>query len=158
MSHFGSEKWPPLFGTVAYLNAAASALLYAASSTTAGSTEGTDKLTYTVLDSGLYFVVSSIHTNVASDAGTSQTIEANVSYNDGAAVTTTALGELNAGQGTGVTAAPVDATTINTRIQQMGVIRAEAGSDIVLNTVVVSGGTIATVGSFDVNFSIIRIG
>ena len=158
MAHFGSALWPPRFGTVKSLSAVAAATAYPASATTLGTTEGTDLLTYTVPagHTGLYMLLSAIHVNVASDAGTSQTIVAQVTYNNGVAVAVSDIGEVTAGGSATVT--PVSTLTIDFKIGQSGIIRAEAGTDIAIKVAVVSGGTVATVGEFDINFAIVRVG
>lgn len=162
MSHFGSSAWPAGFGTVAQLSSTvpASQLGAVGASPVTGSTEGSDLLTYVVPTggSGLYLIAASIHVDVVSNAGTSQTVEVNVAYNDGDAVTATALGEVGSGQGTGVTAAPADTTSGgDARIQQMGIVRLEAGTTVTVASIAVNGGTVATTGSLEYDFAIVRL-
>ncbi len=170
MTHFVSGLWPPRFGPVATLHTTITAVSLGAvgASPVSGSTEGTDLLTYTVpagsgaggdgTGTGLYIAIAALHIQTDSNAGTSQTLEINVTYNNGVAVTATALGEVLAGGMTGSTVAPVDTTTINLHTSQFGVFRAEAGTDITLRTLAVNGGTVATSGAIDLDFVIIRIG
>ena len=161
MAHFGSRFWPVNFGPVAFLNSTPTAISLGAvgASPVTGSTEGTDLLTYTVKtgQTGMYLCASCFHVNVASDAGTSQTLEVNLTHNFGIADTAAALGEVGTGGMTGSTVVPLDTTTINGYLYQFGTIRAEAGTDIVLATLAVNGGTVATVGDFDLEMSILRL-
>ena len=154
-----SDNWPENFGTVSKLSSAISAVLFGAvgASPVTGSTEGTDLHTYTVPtgETGLYMVSTHLHTNVLSDAGTTQVVAAQVAYNDGAAVSAALVGANDGGGDATVTTA--DTTTVDTHAQQMGVIRAEAGTDIAVSTLATNGGTVATVGSIEFDVAIVRL-
>jgi hypothetical protein len=168
MAHFAdislpaklSAGWPPNFGTVSSLSTTISAVLFGAvgDSPKTGATEGTDQHTYTVVtgETGLYLVLTHLHTDVLSDAGTSQTVATQVAYNDGAAQAAALLGGDDGG-GSLTTVTQADTTTVDTHAQQMGIIRAEAGTDIVVSTLATNGGTVATTGTIDFDVAILRL-
>ena len=147
MAHFGSVRWPKEFGTVASLSASAAQ----PTSTASTSTEGTDKLTYTVENTGHYLVAANLKVTVASDAGTTDTVVAQVAYNDGSAVSAESIGQLGVTPGTG------NAKTLNLSVSQSKVIRAVAGTTIVITSVYTVTG-VKTVGTTQYDYSIIRIG
>lgn len=169
MGHFGSADWPSRFGVVARLNKSVDPVSFGASGASpySGAVEGTDLLTYTVpsarsgvheTGTGLYLLIAGFHVQTASDSSTTQTVECNVTYNNGVAVTARSLGEVLAGGMTGSTFAPLSVKTIDFHSSQFGFIRAEAGTDITMSVEAATGGLIAAVGAIDVDFTIIRIG
>lgn len=147
MSHFGSARWPAEFGTVASLSATAAQPTSSAST----STEGTDKLTYTVENTGQYLVAANLKVTVASDAATTDTLVAQVAYNDGSAVSAESIGQLGVTPGTG------NAKTLNLSVSQMKVIRAVAGTTITITVAYTVTGA-KTVGTTRYDFSILRVG
>ncbi len=173
MTHFVSGLWPPRFGPVKTLRKTLLCSTFganAASPYTAvtDGTEDEDWISYTVpvggsgggdgSGTGLYLAIAAFHMQVVSDSSTTQTIECNVAYNNGVAVTTTSLGELASGGMTGSTFAPVDCKTANKHSSQFGFFRAEAGTDITMAVEVATGADAATSGSVDVDFVIMRVG
>ncbi len=170
MTHFVSGLWPPRFGPVATLHSTITAVSMGATgdSPKDGATEGTDLLTYTVpaggpgggdgTGTGLYMAIAAFHVETVSNSDSTQTIECQVSYNNGVAVGDADLGIVLAGGMTGSTFAAVSTKTVNFHSSQFGFFRAEAGTDIVLKTLSTQAGNIATSGAIDVDFVIIRIG
>lgn len=148
MAHFGSSQWPDGFGRTAGLESAAN--VAQPLTTQATSTEGTDKLTFTVLQTGQYLVSANIKVTVASDAATTDVVVAQVAYNDGSAVAAVSIGQL------GVTPGTINAKTLNAESSQLMVIKAVAGTTITITALhTVSGAK--TVGSSRYNFTIARL-
>ena len=132
MSHFAAADWPTPYGPVASLVSNGASMLAATNST---STEGTDKLTYAVTKTGMYRVSTSIRIRVASTAGTSHVVAAQVAYTRGAAVSAADINNLAAA------VTDVDAKTINTTLHQSQVITADAGSNITVTVLHTVSGT-----------------
>ncbi len=94
MTHFVSGLWPPRYGPVATISTTVNPALFLAvgQSPYDGANEGSDLLTYSVpaggagggdgTGTGLYMAVASLHVDTVSNAGTTQTLETNVTYND----------------------------------------------------------------------------
>lgn len=150
MSAFGSGYWPNEFGRSAGFDGTANvAMLEATASTT---TEGTDKLTLTVRETGLYQINVGLRVSVASDAATSHTIVGQVAYNDGSAISAENV------QLDGVTAGTLNGKTLNANFYQTTVIRAVVGTTITVTLAhAVTGGKTAGVGSYIVSLGINRI-
>lgn len=146
MSEFGSIYWPKQYGPVASLSTDGASMLASTAST---STEGTDKLTFTTLEKGLYRVSTSIRIRSASTAGTSHVVAAQVAYTRGAAVSAADINNLAAA----VTDA--DAKTLNNTLHQSQVISADAATTItitVLHTITGTG-----TGTYDLIFVIEKL-
>lgn len=148
MSHFGSGNWPNEFGRIAGLESAADVTQPTATGATA--TEGTDKLTFRVRDTGQYLIAANIKIAVASDAATTDVVVAQVAYNDGSAVAAASIAN------TGVTPGTINAKTLNAESSQMQVIKAVAGTDIVVTAQHTVTGA-KTVGKSRYNFTIARL-
>lgn len=147
MSHFGSADWNNPSGLVASLASPTTTLQLEATAST--SIEGTDKLTYRAVRTGMYRVSATMKVTEASDAATSHTLVAQVAYNDGSAISAENI-SLD-----GVTAGTANGKTLNANFAQSTMIRAVTGTDIVitvLNTVV--GAKTAGVGEYALLFAI----
>lgn len=143
MAHFASVDWPNPYGRVAYLEQNTVSMLAATAST---STEGTDKLTFTVPRAGLYRLSTSIRIRTASTAGTSHAVACQVAYTRGAAVAAADINNLAAA------VTDIDAKVANTLLHQTQVISADNATTItitVLNTITGTG-----TGTYDLIFGI----
>lgn len=140
MSHFASVDWPNPYGPVARVEREGVAMLTATAST---STEGTDKLTYTVARTGTYRVAGTIRIATASGAGTSHTVAPQVAYNNGAAISAADIG----GAFT-----DIDAKVANTVVCRTETIRAVAGTTITLTILHTVSGTGS--GTYDISLLI----
>ena len=160
MAHFGSQRWPSEYGVVASLtNEAASPITgIAGSDTTLTSTEGVDQLTYSVPtgETALYRVTCHILNGIDSASGGTQLVTPQLVYNDGAAV---ALIDLEAilGGGGGGAAAAIDLSTAETTGTWRGVIKAAAGTDIVVAIEHILNSTVATAGTYEIRMSIEKL-
>lgn len=151
MAHFAGATLNPSFGLGAQLSTAINTALEATAST---STEGTNKLTYTVPATGMYRVNSYLKVTVASDAATSHTAVVQVAYNNGSAI---AAADLKDAGGTGVTVGTmnVKGTAGTTILSQQGTVYAVAGTTITLTvSEAIAGAKTAGVGSYMIQWSI----
>lgn len=151
MSAFASSELAATFGRCGSLTTAVNTALEATAST---STEGTNKLTYTVPTTGLYNISSYLKVTTASDAATSHTAVVQAAYNNGSAITAFSLKDAG---GTGVTVGTMDVkgTAGTTILAQRGLVYAVAGTTIVLTvSETIVGAKTAGVGAYAINWAI----
>ena len=157
MPHFASRFWPKDFGPVASLSVTGVTNVYGSGDdTTVGSTEGTDLLTYSVLDSGMYRITGQIHNLLDSVPGTTHFATLQITYNNGSAVTVQDLGAIKGG---GInTQAGVNMETDDNQGGQTGFVYAVAGTDITCAVQHVVTGTVPTLGTHNIDMCIEKIG
>ena len=147
MSHFGSADWPQPYGRVAALENQSTT--YAVQSTGSSTREGTDKLTYAVLRTGMYRVTAVLKVDVVSDSATSHTVVSQVAFNNGTAVAAT---DITTGL---ATITKISAKTDEATLHQQMPIFCESGTNIVMTVLhTISGAPTATLAGLDVFFVI----
>jgi hypothetical protein len=147
MSHFADTNWHNPSGLVASLETTANAVKAATGTT---STEGTNQLTHVVRRTGLYRLSSYLRLRAQSTAGTSHTLAATASYNNGTAITAASIGQ------SGVTPGTLDAKagTVGTAVLlQSETVLASASTSIIMAVLETVSGT-GAVGTYDIFFAI----
>lgn len=146
MAAFGNSAWPYNYGEVAGIRKDSVTHV-----TGSGATEGSNLLTYACDQTGLYRV-SAVGRLRTAGTGAGQNLKFQVAHNNGTAVSAADIG--NSGVAGAITALDVTGAA-GTYIAQHGLVKAVAGTNIVVTTL--GAGTFTTAAVIDVDVSVERV-